>query len=155
MANNTRTDATESDFNPFRDLTKTFEQFKMPGVDMAAFVDARRKDVEALVAANKVTYEAMQALAHTQTEMLTQAMQGMQASAKGMLAEGAGLGKDAGKGADMAQHTEAANKAWQKMLVDMKQLAEMANKAQAEAMSGLSARVTENMASAKGMASLR
>ena len=34
--------------NPFADLAKMFEQFKVPGVDMTAIVDARRKDVEAL-----------------------------------------------------------------------------------------------------------
>jgi hypothetical protein len=55
MAAETKKDSNASDFNPFRDLTKTFEQFKMPGVDMNSFVDARRKDVEALVAANKIT----------------------------------------------------------------------------------------------------
>jgi len=39
---------------------------------MNSFIDARRKDVEALVAANKIAYEALQALAHTQSDMLTQ-----------------------------------------------------------------------------------
>jgi hypothetical protein len=45
----------------------------MPGVDTNSFVDARRKDVEALVAANKIAYEALQALASTQADTLTQA----------------------------------------------------------------------------------
>lgn len=140
MASDTRKD-TATDFNPFRDLTSTFEQFKMPGMDMSGFVEARRKDVEALVAANKITYEALQALASTQTDMLTQAMQGMQESAQGMLA-GATSG---GKGGDAIEHTEAAQKAWQKMLTDMKALAEMVQKAQAEAVAGLNARASENV----------
>ena len=59
------------------------EQFKMPGVDMTAIVESRRKDIEALVEANKAAYESMQALARKQTEMLTQTMQGMQEAAKG------------------------------------------------------------------------
>ena len=37
------------DNNPFGDLMKMFEHLKMPGIDMAAIVEARRKDVEALV----------------------------------------------------------------------------------------------------------
>jgi phasin family protein len=133
------------DFNPFGELTKTFEQFKMPSVDSASFLEARRKDVEALVAANKITYDALQALARTQTEMLTQAMQGMQESTKGVLARGE-------KGGNMAKHSEAAQKAWQKMLADMKALAEMVQKAQAEAMAGLTERAKENMGAMKAVA---
>lgn len=57
--------------NPFGDLTKTLEQFKVPGVDMSALLESRKKDVEAIVEANKSAYDAMQALARKQTEMLT------------------------------------------------------------------------------------
>ena len=148
MAADTKKDSSTSDFNPFRDLSKTFEQFKMPGVDMTSFVDARRKDVEALVAANKIAYEALQALARTQTDMLTQAMQGMQESAKGMLANGE---TGAAKAVDMAEHSESAQKAWQKMLADMRSLAEMVQKAQKDAMAGLTARATENLGAMKGL----
>jgi phasin family protein len=148
MAADTKKDSRASEFNPFLDLSKTFEQFKMPGVDMNSFVDARRKDVEALVAANKITYEALQALAHTQSDMLTQAMQGMQESAKGMLASGE-LG--GAKAADMAKHSESAQKAWHKMLADMQALAEMVQKAQKDAMAGLTARATENFSAMKGL----
>jgi len=52
-----------TEINPFGDVKKMIEQFKMPGVDMTAIVDARRKDIEALVAANAAAFEAMQALA--------------------------------------------------------------------------------------------
>jgi phasin family protein len=144
MAADTKRD-NAADFNPFRDLTKTFEQFKMPGVDTNSFVDARRKDVEALVAANKVTFEALQALASTQADMLTQAMRGMQESAKGAMAGNT-------KGADMTKHAEAAQKAWQKMLADMKQLAQMVQKAQVEAMTGLAERAKESVGEMKGLA---
>ncbi len=144
MAADTKTD-TAADFNPFRELSKTFEQFKMPGVDANAFVEARRKDVEALVTANRIAYEAMQSLAKAQSDMLTQAMQGMQASAKGAAAGNT-------QGGDMAQQAEAAQKAWVKMLTDMKQLAEMAQKAQVEAVTGLAARAKESFGEMKGLA---
>jgi phasin family protein len=141
----THTKKNAVDFNPFRELTKTFEQFKVSSVGSASFVEARRKDVEAMVAANKVTYDALLALARTQTDMLTQAMQSMQDSAKGGLARSE-------KGGDMARQTEAAQTAWQKMLADMKALAEMVQKAQAEAMTGLTERAKENMGALKGLA---
>ena len=147
MAAPIQKDVTAVDFNPFPDLTNTFEQFKMPGVDVSAFVDARRKDVEALVAANKIAYEALQALAHVQTNMLTQAMQGMQESAKGVLAGSL----SGGKSADTAKYTDAAQQAWQRMLADMKELAEMAQKFQAEAVAGLTERTKENVEAMKGL----
>lgn len=143
MAAETKSD-NAADFNPFRDLTKTFEQFKVPGVDANAFVDARRKDVEALIAANKIAYEALQALAKAQTDMLTQAMQGMQSSAKDAMAGNTQSG-------DMSKHAQTNQQAWQKMLADMKQLAEMAQKAQVEAMTGLTERAKESFGEMKGL----
>jgi hypothetical protein len=128
MANTDNNNAVPNFSNPFRDLTKVFAQFKMPGVDMSALMDARRKDVEALVAANKATYEAMQALARTQTEMLTQSMKAMQEAGKAMLA-----GDSKG-----TEHTlEAAGNAWNKMLADMKTLAEAVRKSQTEAVASM------------------
>ncbi len=148
MAADTKTDSA-ADFNPFRDLTKAFEQFKMPGGDTNAFADARRKDVEALIAANKITYEALQALASTQADMLAQAMQGMQESAKGAMG-GNAKGGDMTKNAEDAQ--KAAQRAWQKMLADMKQLAEMVQKAQVEATRGLTERAAASLGEMKGLA---
>jgi len=36
--------------NPFGDLSTMLERFEVPGVDMSSFIDARRRDVQALVA---------------------------------------------------------------------------------------------------------
>lgn len=125
--------ATES--NPFGDVKKMIEQFQMPGIDMTAIVEARRKDVEALVEANKAAYESMQAMARKQAEMMTQAMQGMQEAAKGA----------AGAGADPSKQTEVVRKAFEKTLADMKELAEMARHSQSDAMAHITQRATEHM----------
>jgi hypothetical protein len=137
----TRPDTSHSalDFNPFRDLTKTFEQFKMPGLDSNAFIEARRKDVEALVHANQIAYEALQALAKTQSDMLTQALQGLHASAQsGLLA-----GTHPAKG--VSQPADAAHQAWQRMLGDMQRLTAMVQKAQLEATQGLTERAQASL----------
>ena len=138
MANTTKTEIATGDFLPFRDLTKTLEQFKMAGVDTSSFVEARRKDVAALTAANKITYEALEALACVQADMLTQALESMQESAKGALTMALG-------GAEATKHADAAQNAWQKMLFDINELGEMARKAQTNAMAGLSKRTQENV----------
>jgi len=138
MAKDTKTDTANTGSNPFGDLSTMLEQFKVPGVDMSSFIDARRKDVQALVDANKAAYEAMQALARTQSDMLAQAMQGIQESAKGLTSGNAGM-------PDAAKQAEGARDAWQKMLADMKTLAEMAHKSQVEAVASLTGRAKENM----------
>ena len=138
MVKDTKTDPGPMNFNPFGDLTGMLEQFKVPGVDMSSFVDARRKDVEALVEANKGAYEAMQAMVRTQTEMLTQAMQSIQESAKGLTSGQGGV-------PDPTKQAEVVRAAWAKMLADMTSLAEMAHKAQADSLARLTARAQENM----------
>jgi phasin family protein len=129
--------------NPFGDLTKMLEQFKVPGVDMSAIVEARRKDIEAIVEANKTAYDSMQALARKQTEMLSTAMQDIQEAAKG-LSGGAGI-------TDPKKHAEVARNACVKALADMKDLAEIATKSQTEAMASITQRANEHMAEIRKM----
>ena len=123
--------------NPFGDLAKMIEQFKVPGVDMSAIVEARRKDIEALVEANKAAYEGMQALVRKQTEMLTQAMQGIQEAASGATG---GLGL-----ADPAKQAELARNAYTKALADMRDLVEIARKSQVDAMASITKRANEHL----------
>lgn len=144
MAQATKQDTSSTTLSPFGDLTKMLDQFKMPGTDMSAFIDARRQDVEAMVEANTTAFQAMQALARTQTDMLTQAFQGMQESAKGIIG-GAAM-------SDPVKHAEVAGKAWQKMLTDMQGLAEMAQKTQADALAALTARASSQMEAATHVA---
>lgn len=124
-----------TDNNPFGDVMKMFEQFKMPGIDMAAIVEARRKDVEALVEANKAAYESMQAMGRKQTEMMMQALQAMQAAGTGALSGSA----------NPAAQTEVVRAAFEKTVADMKELAEMARRSQAEAMGIMTSRAAEHM----------
>jgi len=124
-----------TDNNPFGDVMKMFEQLKMPGIDMAAIVEARRKDVEALVEANKAAYESMQAMGRKQTEMMTQALQVMQAAGKDGLSGGA----------NPAAQTEVVRAAFEKTVADMKELAEMARRSQAEAMGSITSRAAEHV----------
>ena len=124
--------------NPFGDLTKMLEQFKVPGVDMSALVESRRKDIEAIVDANKTAYESMQQLARKQTEMLTRAMQDIQEAAS------AGI-------SDPSKQTEVARNACLKALDDIKDLAEIARKSQADAMENITQRANAHMDEIKKM----
>jgi phasin family protein len=130
------TDETQS----FGDVTKMIEQFKLPGVDMSALAEARRKDIEALVEANKTAYDSLQALARKYTEMLTRAVQGMQEVASSAVGGGSG-----GGGGDPAGQTETVRKAFEKALADIGELAEMVRNSQADTMAHITHRATESM----------
>jgi phasin family protein len=121
--------------NPFGDITKMLEQFKIPGVDMTAMIESGKKDIAAVVESNKKAMEGMQALAKKQTEMLTNAMQEIQSAGKNFSANAA----------NPAKHTELAKKAYEKALTDMNALAEIGQKAQAESLAVITKRANENL----------
>jgi len=126
--------------NPFADFTRIIDRFKIPGVDFAALAESGRKDVEALVEANKAAYLGLQALARKQAEMLTEAMNGIQDAAR--RAAGATSGT---KAADLARE------AYQKTLADMKELADIVRKSQAEALARVTDRAIEHLQELKKM----
>jgi phasin family protein len=133
--------------NAVENLTKMLEQFKLPGVDTKEIMDARRKDIDALVQANKAIYEGMQALANKQGELLQTAMTDIQAAVKGA-AGGIGVG-------DPGKQGELARKAYEKVLGDMKDLAEIARQSQTEAMAKITQRGTEHLDEVKKMMKLK
>ena len=131
--------ATTPDFtNPFGNLDELVKQFKVPGVDVNAIIESRRKDMDAVIAANQATAAAMQQVAMKQTEILTQALQAAQESAQA-LAKGVGGAIDPMKQADLTR------KAYEKALADMKEVGEIAQKAQTTAMSGITARAQQSV----------
>lgn len=133
--------------NAFGDLTKMLEQFKVPGVDTKEIVEARRKDIDALVQANQAIYDGMQALANKQGELLKAAMEDIQSAVKGA-PSGVGVG-------DPGKQGELARKAYEKVLSDMKDLAEIARESQADAMAEITKRGTEHLDEVKKMMKLK
>jgi phasin family protein len=122
--------------NALSDLTRMLEQFKLPGIDMDEVLEARRKDVEALIQANQAIYQGMQALANKQGELLKQSMEDIQSAIKSA-AGGVGTG-------DPGKQAELARKAYEKVLGDMKDLAEIARASQAEALAKITLRASES-----------
>lgn len=127
----------EKSTGPFVDITKLLEQFKIPGIDVPAIVEARRKDIEALAEANRIAYEGMQALAQKQAEILQKSMQEAQAAMQNLSA-----GQPA---ASAGNQGELIQQALHKALANMRELAELAGRSQAQAMEVVSKRVQENI----------
>lgn len=128
-----------SPINPFADLQTMMSQFSVPGVDLASVVESRRKDIDALVAANRSVMESAQALGQKQTEMLMQAMQDIQQAVR-----------DAA-GGDATKASASARSAVEKAIEDMKELAQIAQSAQTETMAALTKRAGEQLAEIRGV----
>ncbi|CAM3380327.1 phasin family protein [Cupriavidus taiwanensis] len=124
--------------NPFADFTRMMEQFRLPGVDMSAVIEARRKDIEALAEANRLAYEGMQAIVKKQQEIFAQTMQQLQAAAQQ-------YGTASNPAEAMTRHSEFVQQQLHQALENMRALAETAQKAQAEALAVISQRAEQNV----------
>jgi phasin family protein len=130
--------------NPFADFSKMLEQFKLPGVDMTTIIEARRKDIEALTEANKLAYEGLQALVQKQTEIFNKTMQELQAAAQQFK-------PDTSPAEAMTKQGEFVQQSLHQALENMRALAEMAQKSQAEALAVISKRAEQNVKEAGEM----
>ena len=123
---------------PFMDVSQLLEQLKVPGVDVNAIMEARRKDIEALVSANRQAYEGMQLLGQRQAEMLREAMTEWQVAANDMM-------RAQSPEAGAAKQAELGKQAFEKALANMRELAEMATKSQTQAWEVVNRRFHENL----------
>jgi len=128
--------------NPFPDIAKLMEQFKVPGLDVSKIVEAQRKDIEALTQANQAAYAGVQELARRQTEILQETMAEWQAA----MSQAAG-----GDSANMAKQAELAQQAFGKAFGNMRELAEMAAKSQTQAWEVIQKRFHENLANMRNL----
>ena len=112
-----KTDATK---NPFPDVAKMIERLKVPGLDVSGFLDAQRKNIEAITQANQAAYDSMRELAKRQMDILQETAAEWQAA----MSEAAKR-----EGTNAARRADAAEKAFGKAFGNMRELAEMASKA--------------------------
>lgn len=108
------------------DFTKVLGEFKLPGVDVDALLQAQRKNIEALTAANRTAAEGLQAFARRQGEILRQNLAELQTQFSTAVSAGAPEEK-------LAKQTELAKTAFEKAITDIKELAELLAKSNTEA----------------------
>jgi len=126
------------------DLNKMFEGMKMPGFDMTAMMDTQKKNVEALVAANRAAAAGYQDFYKKQMAIFEETMSAAQAQ---MASMGENLGPDAA-----TKQADLYKVAFEKALANMTELAEAAKKANEEAFAIVSARVKESLAELQALA---
>jgi phasin family protein len=120
--------------DPFSQFAAMFQQYQLPGVDVSAILEARRKDVEALTEANQAAFGGMQAIQDKQLEILRRALDDFQSIAQQLASSPT---------KPPVNPTDAVQKALHAALADMQDIAQKTQQAQTEAYAIVSKRMEE------------
>lgn len=121
-----------------------FDQFKLPGVDMEALMAAQRRNIEVFSAANRVALEGAQAIAKRHMEIVQSSVGEMTEAMKAL------SGTEAPQ-AKAARQAELLKTAYEKAVTNMRELADMIQRSNGEALGLLNKRFTESMDELKTM----
>lgn len=135
--------------NPFLDfdmqaMQKMMGDMKMPAFDWEAIMAANRRNMEAFAQANQLAAEGAQAIFRRQGEILKATMEDANRQVKTMLADGTTEDR-------VARQTDAIKTAFEQAMANYREMVEMASKANAEALSVMSKRVSESLDELKGV----
>jgi|TARA_Y100000294_G_scaffold162107_2_gene167011 phasin family protein len=130
-----------AEFDPAKyagEFAKIADRYNVPGFDVTAVLEAQRRNVEALTAANQAATEGVRALAKRQSEILQQSLDaGNKAFAK--LGE-AGSPRDAA-----ANQAQIAKQVFDKAVANTGELTALVAKTNAEAAEVITARIAEGL----------
>ncbi|MCX8133560.1 MAG: TIGR01841 family phasin [Roseococcus sp.] len=126
-----------SPFTP-EEMMKLFGSMKLPSAEqLQALAEAQKRNLEAMVAANRLAMEGAQALARRNLDILQQAMAELTRTMQT-------LASLEGSPAEKAQQQAAALKAaYERAVAHMKELADLIQKSNGEAMEVLNRRFSE------------
>ena len=123
--------------NLFNEFTKMMQQVQLPGLDVQAIVEARRKDIEALTEANRIAFQGMQSLAQKQTEILRTTLDQLRSLMQQMSSQT--------PMENAAKSSELVQQGLQRAFDNMRQLAEAAARSQTDAFNVVNQRVQQNI----------
>jgi phasin family protein len=130
--------------NLFGDIVKLLEQYKLPGIDIAAIIEMRRKDIEALMTANRVALEGAKSVGQKQVEILRSTLDQLSSLIQQATASGSMTEKTTKTG-------ELVQQVLQRALENMRELAETAYKSQSDTYAVLTKRIQENLDEARAL----
>lgn len=120
--------------DPFSQFAAMFQQYQLPGFDVTAIMESRRKDVEALAATNRVAFGGMEALRDKQVEILRRTLSDLEGIAKQFATT---------QGKPPFNANEVVERALHNALADMQDIARTTQQTQAEAYALVSKRVED------------
>lgn len=129
----------------FGDFTKIFAELKFPAVpDLDSFVSASRKNIETLAAANKIALEGAQAVARRHMEIMQQNMTEMTEAMRALTSAETPQAK-------AAKQAEVLKAAYERAVGNIKELGDMIQQSNTEALRLLNQRFTEAMEEVKAL----
>jgi phasin family protein len=130
----------------FGEFGKLFAYMKLPAMpDMEAFVSASRRNMETLTAANRVALEGAQAVARRHMEIVQQSMAEMTEAMRAMSSIEAPQAK-------AAKQAELLKTAYERAVANMKEIGDLIQQSNAEAVKLLNTRFAEAMDEVKALA---
>lgn len=129
------------------DVSKLLGSFRLPTVDVGQLIETNRRNMDALIAAQRSVTDGYTGLARRQIEIFQNTMEMAQAAIKARREAKKG-GDDAGEG---PSSTEIAKMALNMAVQNMKDLAEAASKANGEALSLINDRMKATLTELKSM----
>jgi phasin family protein len=127
------------------DLTKMFADMKMPGLpDATALMEAHKRNIEVMSAANRIALEGAQAVAKRHMEIMQQTMAELSETLRGLTSTESPQDK-------AAKQTELLKQAYERAVANTKELADMIQHANGEALALLNKRFVEAMEEAKSL----
>jgi phasin family protein len=115
-----------------------FERFNVPGIDTQALMDSQRKNIDALINANRKAAEGYANMMRRQGEIMTETMQAIQEASADLMK--ANAGQDLPK-----KQAELVEKTVGRAFKHMKELADMAVSANTDAFKIMRDRATESI----------
>ena len=138
--------ATEAGLAGMAEFTRMFSDMKFPAMpDMESFLNAHRRNMETLSAANRVALEGAQTVAKRHMEIVQQTMQEMTETIRELSHPDTPQAR-AAKQAELVKH------AYEKAVSHMKELADLIQRSNGEALAMLNQRFTEALDEVKAMA---
>jgi phasin family protein len=127
---------TKTSKNGFSDASNAFADFRLPGIDVDAIVAAQRKNFEALMQANQFAVEGLRSVAKRQLEIAQQTIEGASALVRDWTQPGAPEER-------LANTVEAAKQAFEKGMMNVRELTELTTKASGDVFSVIARRVSQ------------
>ena len=138
--------ATEAGMAGMAELTRMFSDMKFPAMpDMDAFLQAHRRNMETLSAVNRVALEGAQTVAKRHMEIVQQTMQEMTETIRE-------LSHPETPQARAAKQAELIKHSYEKAVAHMRELADLIQRANGEAVAMLNQRFAEAMDEVKALA---
>jgi phasin family protein len=132
--------------NPFLniDFQKMMMDFKMPGIDADALMNAQQKNIEAISNANQLAVEGFQAIGRRQTELFQQAVEESQKALGELMSQGTPEDR-------IAKQAETVKTTIERTVTNLREISEILAKSNLETFDVINKRITESLEEVKAL----